>query len=126
MKNKIMPLLQTSAMGAAGQCIGGPSGTACGRQWWRKDYDGNAGVGEQMSALSAIQYTLIKKAETAQVPVTATTGGTSVGNVNAGTSTGSGLPVARPVTMGERVAAGFATTAVLFSVLGGSVFLIKD
>ncbi|KAI0872890.1 glycoside hydrolase family 76 protein [Hypoxylon argillaceum] len=131
----LMPLVQSSAAAAAQQCSGSPpasefrgdAGTACGFKWTEKaNFDGLAGVGEQMSALSAIQYSLIKKAEVAKAPATATTGGTSVGNVNAGAATASKLPSARQVTMAERVAAGFATTAILFSVLGGSFFVMKE
>ncbi|KAI8947955.1 cell wall glycosyl hydrolase [Xylaria longipes] len=131
----LMPLVQSSAAAAALQCSGSPPaaefkgdpGTACGLRWTQKgDFDGLAGVGPQMSALSAIQYTLVKKAEVAQVPVTANSGGTSVGNVNAGAPTGSGLPELPAITTAERVAAGFATTAVLLGVLAGSFFVIKE
>ncbi|KAI0108652.1 glycoside hydrolase family 76 protein [Nemania sp. FL0031] len=131
----LMPLVQSSAAAAALQCSGSPPasqyrgdpGTACGFKWTQQsNFDGLVGVGEQMSALSAIQYTLVKKAEVSKAPVTATSGGTSVGNVNAGAATASKLPTAGPVTMAERVAAGFATTAVLLSILGGSFFVIRE
>ncbi|KAI1421375.1 cell wall glycosyl hydrolase [Xylaria sp. FL1777] len=131
----LIPLVKSSAAAAALQCSGSPPasqfkgdpGTACGFKWTQQaNFDGLVGVGEQMSALSAIQYTLVKKAQVAQVPVTASTGGTSIGNVNAGAATESKLPTPPPITTGERVAAGFATTALLFSVLGGSFFVMKD
>ncbi|KAI0457063.1 glycoside hydrolase family 76 protein [Xylaria acuta] len=131
----LMPLVQSSAAAAALQCSGSPPasqfrgdpGTACGFRWTEKDrFDGLVGVGQQMSALSAIQYTLVKKAEVAKVPATASTGGTSIGNVNAGAATDSKLPQLPAITTGERVAAGFATTAILFSVLGGSFFVMKE
>ncbi|KAI0491108.1 glycoside hydrolase family 76 protein [Xylaria cf. heliscus] len=131
----LMPLVQSSAAAAALQCSGSPPasqyrgdpGTACGFKWTEKqNFDGLVGVGEQMSALSAIQYTLVKKAEVAKIPVTASTGGTSLGNVNAGASVDSKLPELPTITTAERVAAGFATTAILFSVLGGSFFVMKE
>jgi mannan endo-1,6-alpha-mannosidase len=131
----LMPLVKSSAAAAAQQCSGSPPasdfkgdpGTACGFKWTEKaNFDGNVGVGQQMSALSALQYTLIKKAEVAKAPITASTGGTSLGNVNAGASTESKIPTLPPITTGERVAAGFATTAILLSVLGGSFFVMKD
>lgn len=135
----LMPLVRSAAAAAALQCSGSPPadqfrgdpGTACGFKWTEQDkFDGQVGVGEQMNALSAIQYSLVKRAEVAaaedKVPVTANSGGTSVGNVNAGASTESKIPAPKPITMAERVAAGFATTAVLFSVLGGSFFVMKD
>ncbi|KAI1639683.1 glycoside hydrolase [Biscogniauxia mediterranea] len=128
----IAPLIQTSAEAAALQCSGstgapafkGQSGTACGFQWTKKsDFDGLVGVGPQMSALSAMQYTLVKRATG---PVTADTGGTSVGNVNAGASYEDKVPQLEPITIGEKVAAGFMTTAMVFSVMGGSFFIMKD
>ncbi|KAI0398310.1 glycoside hydrolase family 76 protein [Xylariaceae sp. FL0594] len=132
----LMPLVRSSAAAAALQCSGSPAvnlyrgdpGTACGTRWTRKGaYDGTAGVGQQMSALSAVQYTLVKKESTAnQAPVTASTGGTSQGNVNAGAATDTKIPAPRPITTAERVAAGFATTAVLFGVLAGGIFVVKD
>jgi mannan endo-1,6-alpha-mannosidase len=45
----IMPKLQKSAAGAAGQCDGGSDGTSCGQQWYTTTYDGVTGVGEQVS-----------------------------------------------------------------------------
>jgi mannan endo-1,6-alpha-mannosidase len=131
----LMPLVQSSAAAAALQCSGSPPaslyrgdpGTACGFKWTQKsNFDGSVGVGQQMSALSAVQYTLVKKAEVEKAPVTASTGGTSIGNVNAGAATDTKIPTPPPITTAERVAAGFATTAILFSVLGGSIFVMKD
>ncbi|TGJ81978.1 hypothetical protein E0Z10_g6796 [Xylaria hypoxylon] len=131
----LMPLVKASGAAAALQCSGSPAanefrgdpGTACGFKWTEKaNFDGMVGVGEQMSALSAIQYTLVKKAEVSKAPVTASSGGTSAGNVNAGAQTDTPISVFTPISMGERVAAGFATTAILFSVIGGSIFVMKD
>ncbi|KAI1108620.1 cell wall glycosyl hydrolase [Nemania sp. NC0429] len=132
----LMGLVRSSAAAAALQCSGSPPppagqpafrgdpGTACGFRWTERDrFDGRAGVGEQMSALSAIQYTLVKRAEVAKVPLTADTGGTSLGDANAGTVK---TPVLAPITTAERVAAGFATSAILLGVLGGSFFVMKE
>ncbi|KAI0378608.1 glycoside hydrolase family 76 protein [Hypomontagnella monticulosa] len=131
----LMPLVKSCATAAAQQCSGSPPasqfrgqpGTACGFKWTEKDkFDGLAGVGEQMSALSAVQYTLVKKeTAAAKVPVTADTGGTSVGNVNAGRPMDEYMPAMPEITMGEKVAAGFLTTAIAFSVIGGSFFVMK-
>ncbi|KAL7625152.1 hypothetical protein AAE478_004367 [Parahypoxylon ruwenzoriense] len=129
----LMPLLKSSATAAAQQCSGSPPatqfkgqpGTACGFKWTEKDkFDGIVGVGEQMSALSAIQYTLVKKETVA--PVTADTGGTSLGNVNAGRPIEDKMSVLAEITTGEKVAAGFMTTAIAFSVVGASFFVMKD
>ncbi|KAI1824758.1 cell wall glycosyl hydrolase [Xylaria intraflava] len=131
----LMPLVRSTAEAAAMQCSGSPPadqfkgqpGTACGFKWTQKGtFDGLVGVGQQMNALSAIQYNLVKKGNSAQVPATSTTGGTSNGNVNAGVPAASKLPTLAPITTGDRVAAGFLTTAVLLGVLGGSFFVLKE
>ncbi|KAI1168958.1 glycoside hydrolase family 76 protein [Nemania serpens] len=131
----LMPLVRSSAAAAALQCSGSPPasqfrgdpGSACGFRWTEQArFDGLAGVGEQMSALSAIQYTLVKKAEVAKVPATASTGGTSLGDVSAGASTASKIPQLPPISTAERVAAGFATSAILLGVLAGSFFVMKE
>ncbi|KAI1390905.1 glycoside hydrolase family 76 protein [Hypoxylon trugodes] len=130
----LMPLVQSNAAAAAQQCSGSPPatqykgqpGTACGFKWTEKaNFDGLVGVGEQMSALSAIQYTMIKK-QAVKAPVTADSGGTSVGNPNAGRPMEDYMPVMAPITIGEKVAAGFLTTAFAFSVVGASFFVMKE
>ncbi|KAK6951816.1 hypothetical protein Daesc_006341 [Daldinia eschscholtzii] len=129
----LMPLVKSCAGAAALQCSGspsadlykGPAGTACGFKWTSKEkFDGLAGVGEQMSALSAIQYTLVKKQSVA--PVTATTGGTSKGDPDAGRPMEAYMPSLPPISTGEKVAAGFVTSAIAFSVLGACFFVMKD
>jgi mannan endo-1,6-alpha-mannosidase len=47
---QIMPKLQGSAIGAAGQCSGG--GDVCGLKWYSKTYDGQTGVGEEVSVFN--------------------------------------------------------------------------
>lgn len=52
----ITPLLQASAKAAAAICDGGTDGVTCGEHWTTNStYDGNYGLGQQMSALSVIQ-----------------------------------------------------------------------
>ena len=125
----IHPLLESSAVAAAKACTGPPGtpgfngipGTACGFKWTTGGYDGLPGVGEQMNALSAVMYTLVDRVSS---PVTADTGGTSVGDPSAGLNGPPLIPVLPAVTLGDRVAAGFLTTAICLSVIGGSVFVI--
>ncbi|KAK3936156.1 cell wall glycosyl hydrolase [Diplogelasinospora grovesii] len=130
----IAPLLNSSAQAAAKACTGSPAtgfkgiqGTACGFKWTGGTFDGLVGVGEQMNALSAVMYSLVRSVDLpgSKAPVTSTTGGTSVGNAAAGIQTASTIGQLPPVTIGDKVAAGFLTTAVLFSVLAGGVFVIK-
>ncbi|OBT90739.1 hypothetical protein VE02_00675 [Pseudogymnoascus sp. 03VT05] len=80
----VMTNLRTSAAAAALQCSGAPTGRVCGLSWSKKSaWDGTHGVGQQMAAMEVIQSLLIKKARNI---VSNSTGGTSVGNPNAGSS----------------------------------------
>ncbi|PSS06991.1 glycoside hydrolase family 76 protein [Amorphotheca resinae ATCC 22711] len=123
----IMTYLTTSAVAAAAQCDGGSNGITCGEHWTAKaTWDGSSGVGQQMSALSVIQATLI---DSARGLVTNDTGGTSKGNPAAGTGSGPGSPgsdpaVITPPTGGDRAGAGILTAVVLFGLLGGVGFLV--
>jgi mannan endo-1,6-alpha-mannosidase len=85
---RIFVYLRKSASGAAGQCIGGALGRHCGREWNSTIWDGTSGVGEQMSALAAIQA-MMMDTTSLPAPVRATTGGTSQGDPSAGTGSGS-------------------------------------
>ncbi len=84
--DQISEFLLINAKAAAAQCTGGPKGRECGLKWINGGqvgvWDGTTGVGEQMGALEVIQSTLIR--ETVG-PVTNDTGGTSVGDNDAGT-----------------------------------------
>ncbi|KAG0686643.1 COPII coat Sec23p-Sfb3p heterodimer component, partial [Pichia californica] len=80
-QQKIMDILDTSASGAASSCSGGSDGHTCGINWSYGSWDGWYGLGEQISALEVIQNTLVLQVPP---PLSNTTGGTSVGDVNAG------------------------------------------
>lgn len=131
--DRVAPLLKSTAAAAAQQCSGSPpaaefkgiQGTACGFSWAQKEnFDGSVGVGEQMSALQALQYTLVKK--TTRAAVTADTGGTSKGDPNAGIPVQAKVPQIKPITTQDQVAAGFITTAVTLSLLAACVFVVKE
>ncbi|KZF20773.1 glycoside hydrolase family 76 protein [Xylona heveae TC161] len=128
----IMTRINASAQAAAAQCNGGTDGVTCGLKWTQSTWDGQYGVGEQMSALEVIQSTLIGNAP---VPASNMTGGTSKGNPSAGSggsggsSNGggsSGLPGEsnKPITTGDKVGAGFLTAFVLIGVIGGALWMI--
>lgn len=120
----IMKYITTSAQAAAQQCDGGASGRACGEHWTAgSTYDGKYGVGEQMSALSVIQATLIGSAPEL---VTNNTGGTSEGNSagGSGSTTSKDGPVDTPVTSGDRAGAGLLTAVMVAGVLGGVGFMV--
>ena len=123
--NAIMPLLKTSAQGAAGQCVGGSDGKTCGRQWYSSTWDGKSGVGEQMSALSIMQANLISKVAP---PLTAKSGGTSKSDPTAGS--GGDNPVVKndpsanmKITAGDRAGAAILTALVLGGLVGMVVWI---
>ena len=127
----IMPRLQKSAMAAAGQCsgqiAGQPIGTVCGRRWYQDTWDGQSGVGEQMSALSIIQSNLIGKVAP---PVTANKGGTSQGDPSAGSSgSDGGHVVTNPVLTkniggSDKAGAGILTALTLILILGMTWWIV--
>jgi mannan endo-1,6-alpha-mannosidase len=96
----------------------------CGLKWTDGAvWDGTTGVGQQMSALEVIISTQIAKT---QVPFTNSTGGTSVGNPNAGAgsvSTADEL-ANKPATPLDRAGAGILTVAVVVALVGGLVWLV--
>lgn len=125
--DQVLKALTTSAAAAALQCSGGKNGRACGLQWLKgAAWDGTTGVGQQMSALEVIISTQIGRVAP---PVTNTTGGTSVGNENAGSGsvgTVDGLAASRPVTVGDRVGAGILTAVALVGLIGGLAWLVLE
>ncbi|KAE9974616.1 hypothetical protein BLS_006114 [Venturia inaequalis] len=118
----IMPKLQASAVGAAQQCSGGDTGSKCGRDWNSAKWDGYTGVGEQMSALGAIQATLIDKA---RKPTTAINGGTSKGDANAGAKK-ENKPKYKQISLAGKSGAGFLTALLVIGTVGGCWWMIDD
>ncbi|KAF2469483.1 mannan endo-1,6-alpha-mannosidase, partial [Lindgomyces ingoldianus] len=120
---QLTPLLQASAKAAAKQCNGGKSGTMCGSRWYYDSYDGNGGVGQEMSALGIIQSNLISQS---RPPYSADNGGTSKGNPAAGTGE-SQRPKDAPkvVTTGDKAGAGVLTALVLGFTVGVGWWLIS-
>lgn len=116
----ILPKLQSSAKAAAAQCTGGTDGDTCGRKWYSGTYDGNKGIGEQMSALSVIQANLVTKVA---APVTAAKGGTSKGDPSAGSNGDNPMRNNDPnanmkITTGDKAGAGILTALVLITLCG--------
>jgi len=116
--DQIMPVLKSSAEAAAAQCIGGANGRTCGLSWSNNGtYDGTFGVGQQMAAMSAIFVNLLSL-ESVAPPVTNLTGGTSVGNPNAGAGSVANPEAIKPATGADRAGAGIVTTIVLVGATG--------
>jgi len=120
-RDSILPKLQASAVGAAKQCVGPAlSGNTCGRRWWQASWDGQQGVGEEMSALSVFGSNLIPLVKS---PVTAKTGGTSPGDPSAGTQSDSQpIPGDLTVVTTSEKAGAYVLTATVCSLLVGGVW----
>lgn len=117
-----MPKIKTSAQAAAAQCSGGGNGKTCGMRWTNDGvWDGETGVGEQMSALEVIQSLLIDQVSG---PLTNETGGTSRGDYNAGTGSNADPEAFDTITTGDKVGAGFLTLFVLVGLIGGGVWMV--
>jgi mannan endo-1,6-alpha-mannosidase len=115
---EIYPLLATSAIAAGATCSGVGAGMTCSMQWTLGTYDGRArGVGEQLSLFNVINSNLVKFVGP---PVTHSTGGTSTGNPNAGTTGNPVVGVVVPATTGDKALAGVLTgSCAILLGLGG-------
>lgn len=121
-RDRIMKLLRSSTEAAVKQCTGGANGRQCGFHWTTGMYDGVTGAGQQMNVLGALSSLLVHEAKP---PVTDDTGGTSVGNPNAGSHSPS-LPQATPVTAGDRAGAGILTVLMLGTTIVGTLWMALD
>lgn len=76
----IRDLLTTSARTVAQACSSGADNATCGQKWYVGGFDGNPGIGQQMSALEAVQALLPVLPHEAFLSTTGTntTGSTSV------------------------------------------------
>ncbi|EON66366.1 hypothetical protein W97_05463 [Coniosporium apollinis CBS 100218] len=117
----VMNKLRISATAAARICTGGPDGKQCGLKWYTGEFDGNLGVGEQMSVLEVVQSNLIDLVEG---PVTNTTGGISKGDYTAGSQSDSTPLTFDTITTGDKVGAGFLTAIVLLGIVGGAWWMV--
>ncbi|KUI60162.1 Mannan endo-1,6-alpha-mannosidase DCW1 [Cytospora mali] len=127
----VKPLLDASALAAVQQCTGGDNGRMCGLMWTNNDgvWDGTTGVGQQMAAMEVVLATMIKKLE---APVTSSTGGTSPGNFDAGSSdigrtdSFTALDMMKPITTADRAGAYILTIIALVFIVGGMTFAFHD
>lgn len=121
----VLPYLQTSAKAAASLCQGGKNGRMCGLKWNEGKYDGTTGVGPQMAALEVTLNTMAKYRPT---PFTAKTGGTSQGNVNAGSEDiGRDKPAdVGPLGPGNQFAGALLTIIVLGCWFAILTFMLLD
>ncbi|KAK4121373.1 glycoside hydrolase family 76 protein [Parathielavia appendiculata] len=111
----VLPVLQTSAEAAVATCTGGSNGRTCGFKWSTKAYDGTYGAGQQMNVLGAVSSLLVQEAKP---PLTNSTGGTSKGDVNAGSHSDSSRGELRELTAGDKAGASILTIVILVSAVG--------
>lgn len=112
---KLIPVLKTSAEAAVAQCTGGDNQRTCGFKWSTKVFDGQVGAGQTMNVLAAVSSLLIGQAK---APVTNSTGGTSVGDFNAGSSSTSINRNKDPITTGDKAGASIVTLILLSAAVG--------
>jgi mannan endo-1,6-alpha-mannosidase len=86
----IKSILQNSAKGAAASCAGGSSKTLCGQDWALGSWDGDSGVGQEISALEVFLANLPSKALLTANTTTSTT--PTVNGAQTGTNTTSAKP----------------------------------
>ena len=118
---QLWPYLKASGLGAAEQCSGGSDGTTCGYDWSSTTWDGSSGVGQQMSALAAINANLIPL-EHLPAPLTLATGATSKQDPSAGTAVDT--ETFKPITTADRAGAWILTLIWLTMWFGGTYWLV--
>jgi mannan endo-1,6-alpha-mannosidase len=121
-RDTVMQTLRTSTAGCVSSCLA--DGT-CGFRWNTGEYDGDVAhgpAGQQMSALAALSTLLIDQDHVLNGPLTNSTGGTSLGDPNAGSAYREREPL-RDITAGDRAGAGILTAVVLASFLGAVVWM---
>lgn len=114
----LLPMLQKSAQAAVSTCTGGTDGNQCGLRWTiGPTFDGSTGVGEMMSALEVVQSCLI---DTVAGPLTNKTGGTSIGNPNAGSKSNDNPNQFDTIHTADKAGAGIITLMVLSGLFAGA------
>ncbi|KUI74404.1 Mannan endo-1,6-alpha-mannosidase DCW1 [Cytospora mali] len=113
--NQIMQVLTVSTEAAINQCTGGSTGRECGFQWHSGTFDNSVGAGQQMNVLGAVSSLLI---DSVAAPVTNETGGTSVGNNNAGASSDNFRGSTTEPTTGDKAGASILTILILATAAG--------
>lgn len=114
--DQIMAVLKTSTTAAIKQCTGGDTGRQCGFEWSSGTFDGSVGAGQQMNVMSAVMSLMVDDGSSG--PLTNDTGGTSVGNNNAGSGSDLFTGATGPATTGDKAGASILTILILVSAGG--------
>lgn len=123
LSDEIQTYLEATTVGVLNSCSGGSDGHTCGLDWSNTTWDGYYGLGEQMSALEALQNRLVW---TKEGPLTVDTGATSTGNGSAGTTTSSTTTSANSLTIKgkDRAGAGILTAVILLLMLASAWWMM--
>lgn len=126
-----MATLKTSTAAAVKSCtdVANPNGyniATCGYRWTTGSYDGLAGAGQQMSVLGALTSLLVAvDPQSVVAPVTNSSGGTSVGNPNAGGDTNFIKPLT-PIKLKDKVGAGILTALLLMLLSSALLWMCTE
>ncbi|KIW00946.1 uncharacterized protein PV09_07472 [Verruconis gallopava] len=119
----IMNLLTTSAEACAKTCTAGADGNQCGLEWTKEANDGDLGPGQQMAAVSIFSGLLAGDVPGA---LTNKTGGTSVGDAAAGTTSNDSPTKFSTITTGEKAGAAILTLTVILGMFSGVWWIATD
>ncbi|TGJ86415.1 hypothetical protein E0Z10_g2357 [Xylaria hypoxylon] len=118
----IMPVLKTSAAAGVKQCTGGDNGRMCGFHWTSGKYDGLISASLEMNVLGALTALLMPDVAP---PLTNSTGGTSLGDPDAGQAR-TELPTFAPITTGDKAGASILTILVVTGALSAFAWMSLD
>lgn len=123
LNDEIQEYLEATTVGVLKSCSGGSDGHTCGLNWFKDTWDGLYGLGEQMSALEALQNRLVW---TKSPPLTQDTGATSKGDGNAGSGSTSVLAVSNELDIKskDRAGAGIITFLVILMFFGSAWWMM--
>lgn len=123
MSDEIQSYLLGSTAAVLQSCTGGTDGHTCGLNWGYNGWDGNYGLGEQMSALELLQNRLVW---TKPPPATLKEGATSVANGSSAGSNTNGPVIANTIVIHnkDKVGAGILTAVVLLALLAASWWMV--
>jgi mannan endo-1,6-alpha-mannosidase len=113
-KDTVLPMLEKSAQAAVKVCTGGKRGNQCGFSWAAGKFDGLTGAGQEMNVVAAVSSLLI---DDVKPPLTRKTGGTSVGDPNAGDENRDGLKELKKITPADRAGGGILTVVLVGGIL---------
>ncbi|ETS79744.1 hypothetical protein PFICI_09597 [Pestalotiopsis fici W106-1] len=117
---QIYPVLKSSARAAADHCTEGDNGRMCTFGWAPDSVDKATGACQQMNVLGALSSLLV---EGVKAPVTNTTGGTSQGDANAGSTRLPLHPQLHDIHTLDIIGAAFVTAVLSLAAAGTFIWM---